>query len=121
MQTLLESFRQQQIAGRGGGTDKLPIKKIPPNANFFDLGRLRLHSHGTGKISMARVATSSDAVIPYEKEFSSMHLPSMDRSQNACTGTQPKMTEKRKLISQPTHTQAIMTVTVRNRCTGNTR
>lgn len=70
---------------------------------------------------MARVATSSDAVIPYEKEFSSMHLPSTDRSQNAWTGTQLKMTAKRKLISQPMQTQAIMIVTVLNRWSGNTR
>lgn len=97
------------------GTDKLPIKKMPPNANFFDLGRLRLHSQGTGKINMAKVATSSDAVIPYEKEFSSIHWPGMDRSQNDWTGTQPKTTEKRKLINQATQTQAMMIVTVLNR------
>lgn len=66
MQTL---WNNQVVSDDGckltfGGTDKLPIRKIPPKANFFDLGRLRLHSHGTGKINMARVATSSDAVIP---------------------------------------------------------
>ena len=57
--------------------------KMPPSANFFDNGRLRLQSQGTGKISMAIFVASSDAVIPYEKVFSSIHLPSTPLSQKA--------------------------------------